>query len=51
MISESRPGLREDSHLDVALKFRDCKAKRKKKKASFSEVTLDRYNLKFSCLR
>lgn len=31
MISESRPGLREDSHLDVALKFRDCKAKRKKK--------------------
>lgn len=31
MISESRPGSREESRLDVAFEFRDCKAKMKKK--------------------
>lgn len=47
MISASRPGLREGSHLDVALKFRDCKAKRKKKARSLKLHLID--NLKFSC--
>lgn len=35
MISEARPGLREDSRVDVALKFTDSKAKRKKKRNVF----------------